>query len=460
MLGSRKTLVAAIAWALVAGAFAVPAPASARQAGNVLYSYVERSPSLVLWDGEFGPVARLQARLKVLLADVDPSLAARVVADGKFNRTTAEAVRRVQQLPAYSEFARDSLGGGATVTAEFWRELFRGDALPTLHERAMTLVLTYEATPFGKPAHWNFCQRPLAGGRRQAPCRTNDDSMITWGPRGATLGGGREIQAVLIETERRDPTLVRDAFGPEYGALRRVLGLATRVSDQQRTTPRSREQVSDTELFTCTIWLDAARAGIWAEALGRVGSHRVTQEVYEAVYKSRDYDGGKMDAFFALYRELGIAPSEVDYAFFLDRSTHTNGVFAQGHRANRPGAIAARASQIRDSLSNTAAPANWQYRLAIARLMPTGAQRDDRNGRDMAFIIDGAGEGGLSATELANWKKRFGLRASMTGLSDAVVVDYSPDQTAFVNQIEGQPLTTEERATCPDWVVQRQKLSH
>lgn len=435
------------------------APVSAQETQDTLYSYTERDGTpLVLWDGAYGPVARLQTRLAELLSPSDPAFAGAIGADGKFGPNTARAIRLVQHLPDYAAFAADSPENGARVSVAFWRALFGEAPLPNMHERAMALVLTYEATPFGRVAEWNFCQRPVQGGtRRTEPCRTNDDSLITWGPRGATIGGGREVQAVLIETERRQPGIVREAFGTEYDALQRLLALSTEGAGRP-STPRLRGEVSDAELFLCPIWLDPARATAWAAALARVSEHAATQAAYEAVYNSQYYDGAKVRGFMSLYRELGVTASEIDYAFFLDRATHTRGVFASGHNSNTAGAIRARAAQIRESLAGIEAPANWQYRLAIARLMPTASQRDDRNGRDMAFIIDGAGEGGLTASERANWQSRFGLRASMVGLSDDRAANYAPDATSFPNSIAGAGLNEAERSLCPDWVVQRQKL--
>jgi len=438
-------------------AFLAAAPAVAQTGSDPLYVYEVRPERVLnLRDGVFGPVAKLQGRIKEILAPVDPALSDVMKVDGEFGPTTAKAVARVQQSAGFEAFAADSSAREVRITAAFWQKLFPDQPLPPVHDRAMTLVLTYEATLFGAPSAWNFCQNPVqgGGGRRQPPCRTNDDSMITWGPRGATFGGGREVQAVVIEAERRNPAVVREAFGMEYDALRRSLALSSKAPTAAADgAARTIENVSDSELYLCSIWIDPARSAAWASAFGRLGRDATVQDVYQDIYASSGFDGGKINDFFSLYRGLGVTPSEIDYAFFVDRATHTSGV-------SQFGATAQVAARIRADMAGIASPTNWQYRRAIARVMPTVQQRDDRNGRDMAFVVDGAGIDGLTDPERENWTKRFALRASMSGLSDQRTFTFKPDWATYATSIAGNALTPAERASglCPDWVIGRTKL--
>ena len=46
--------------------------------------------------------------------------------------------------------------------------------------------------------------------------------------------------------------------------------------------------------------------------------------VYDTVYASSAYDGNKVAQFYRLYEQAGIVPTEVDYAFMVDRATQTS----------------------------------------------------------------------------------------------------------------------------------------
>jgi hypothetical protein len=98
------------------------------------------------------------------------------------------------------------------ITEAVWSLVMPGVAVPTLDQRVSALVLTFEATDFGVPPEWNFCQdgphdNPMAP---NFVCKNKSDpcSMLTWGPRGATVGGGREIQWVLWLARQENATLI------------------------------------------------------------------------------------------------------------------------------------------------------------------------------------------------------------------------------------------------------------
>jgi hypothetical protein len=61
-------------------------------------------------------------------------------------------------------------------------------------------------------------------------------AFLTWGPRGATAGLGKEIQLILWMIWKENPALIERAFGAEAGNLQRFFrlkGLATRDVTQK-----------------------------------------------------------------------------------------------------------------------------------------------------------------------------------------------------------------------------------
>jgi hypothetical protein len=347
-----------------------------------------------IFDGRFGALFRAQASIDSALVACGSTP---IGSDGRFGNATRDGVRRLVACPGFAErIAEDSAAREGAITQSLWEALPGAGPPPGVAERAMSLVLTYEATDYGD-LEWNFCQNGAwSPGPPEKPCRTNDPgSFITWGPRGATAGGGREVQWVLWRIERSHPALIDAAFGAEAPAVRSLL---------------SADKAS-TRSALCAIYLDPARRAAWTRAFAELGGNPSVRTAYDAHYDSDRSDGSKMARFAATYAELGLAPTEVDYAFFLDRATHSSGLRVDA---------AAAAAAIRSWLAQrgwTLAPAN--VRRAISGRYPTRNQTADRLGRDVAFFVDAVGVDNLTATERSAWRKRGPLRASDVGLSDA-----------------------------------------
>jgi hypothetical protein len=259
---------------------------------------------------------------------------------------------------------------------------------------------------------------------------------------------------VLIALEQSNPALVSGAFGTEYPVLQKALSLSSNTPPGAAATGVSRQlsAVSDLELFLCPIWLDPRRAAAWANSFARLGTFKETQRIYNHLYRSSDFDGGKMRSFYQLYARLGVPPSQVDFAFFTDRATHTGGI---GH-------VQIAASKVRSKLG--AGPwQNWQVRRVIAQVFPAGTQTTDRLGRDVAFFVGSVGVEGLTGEELAAWRQRSnGISAVTFGLDDnrpAPVLNI--DETSWPTLLTlGVSLTSSERERlgCPSWVVNREKV--
>ncbi len=404
-------------------AIASIAPATA---GDVLYQRRDG----VLFDGAYGPIARLQKKIDETLRACGNG--AHVVADGKFGRGTAQGIAALAQCSNVPETVRNDVDvrrGAATTT--LWQAVM-DEPVPSVDARARTLMLTYEATDYTR-MEWNFCQSsPLydpTNGRNV--CYSNDPkSYLTWGPNGATGGGGREVQLILQSVDQATPALLDSSFGSEAASVRRMFVLRDR--DDNRTL----------ETYLCGVWADRERRNAWKRGFASIGAQAAVREKFDDLYRSRSLDGGKITTFFTAYRDNGVVPSEVDYGFFKDRSAHTSPSLAPIKTA------------IANLLRSEPGAPNWKVRQAIALAVRPSSQSTDRLGRDIAFYLDGAGLEQLSREEASAWSSRGRFRASDVGLSDERPFgSFTPGPAIDTAIRHPDSLRPEERAACPQAVL-------
>jgi len=400
------------------------------QSDQVLYS-LRRKP---LFDGKFGKLAEAQAAIGAALVRCGRTA---IAVDGNFGNGTALAVKTLVACPEIRpHIPPNSSAHQGAITESLWKTLLPNSAVPSVEERSQTLVLTYEATDYDR-LEWNFCQnKPLWSPENPSmPCFTNDPrSYITWGPRGATAGHGREVQWVLWRVDQRDASTLSTAFGPEAATVRQLISL---------------NDLSVSRLL-CSIYADERRRNSWTRAFQTLGKSELVRSMYDLHYLSRMSDGAKMATFYRLYDKLGIRPTEVDYAFFLDRATHSSA----------PSDLDSAARKIQGWLEEkrvTRTPGN--VRRAIAARFPTASQTKDRLGRDVAFFIDAVSEAELTQEERQAWRDRGQLSAANVGLSDeraAPALDSGPPVTgaSFSESLEPAP-------ACPSSVLNpRRPPSH
>ncbi|UXU85620.1 hypothetical protein [Burkholderia sp. S-53] len=355
-----------------------------------LYAVHERA----IFDGKYGKVARVQAVLDGMARGCgSPGLKA----NGVFDANSARSVKAVAACPVLKEkLPDDSPAFKGALTLELWKQLLPDVPPPSADERAQSLVLTYEATDYDH-LEWNFCQsKPLwSPAHPEKTCFSNDrSSFVTWGPRGATAGGGQEVQWIVARVDASDPALVDQAFGSEAGALRKLVHLNGESAQR----------------LLCSVFADEPRRAAWTNGFARFGSFAAVRTAYQQHYASAVSDAAKMQSFYKLYRKLGVAPTEVDYGFFLDRST----------QSSPPRDLDATAMKIRKFLSSNGLPLTPpNVRRAFSQLFPTSNVDDDRLGRDVAFFVDAISEAGLTKKETRAWNKKWRMRASDVGLSDA-----------------------------------------
>jgi len=295
-----------------------------------------------------------------------------------------------------------------TLTIGLWRTLMPDHQLPSLRDRVHSLTLSFEATDFADPPQWNFCQdsalpsvdraSAILGG---AECynRTDPCSMLTWGPRGATAGQGAELQWILWKVSREAPALIVQAFGSESDNVTRFVRL-------KRPPATSCDGSSALEHFMCAAWIDPQRRASWEAGLLELGRSDKARMVYRNLYAADEFDGYKMRQYFELWRRAGIEPSEIDYAFFIDRATHSGSPPDQG----TPELARFRGCLAQD---RSAATRNAAARRCLAMSQPHAFQPVDRLGRDVAYYRAQFPEAALSEREHTTWSRHIPLDATV-----------------------------------------------
>jgi hypothetical protein len=377
--------------------------------------------------GKYSPFATFQGNLQRILDDCGKSTP-HVVAPGEAPRgrigtETRLGIQRALDCAALAQVPADSAARSGAITEAVWRAVMPDVALPSLRQRTEAMVLSFEATDFGEKPEWNFCQDSKSQSARDfdprapgAVCYNESDpcSFLTWGPRGATAGQGREIQWILWLAWKRAPAEVERAFAGEFPNVVRFFGLK---GDQQNTCKHG----APVELFMCAVWFDPARRKVWENALTELGRRPAVRDSYAQVYALQEFDGGKLQAFFEQWQRLGLSVSEIDYAFFVDRITHLGGPLDEGESGEH-GSLRACMADDHQALNR-----NGAARRCLARVQPHETQPDIRLARDVAFYLDSYPEGVLSRKEIKAWAEYVPLSAEYNfALSDANPVQLEP----------------------------------
>ena len=402
---------------------------------TVLYRYsgpAEGEPQGVLADGTTGRIAALQRAVNLALLACGEGEG--IEADGMFGRRTQRAVAQAAACPAIRALLPEgSAASEGAATEALWTLLLPGLPPPDAATRARALLLAFEGTDITRPAMWNFCQnnRTLYDATGENPvCYTNDPaSYLTWGPHGATAGHGHEILSILGRLDALDPLLLGEAFGEEAVSVRRMADLRIEPGDD-----------GELRRYLCGVYADPARRAAWSEGFARLGARPSVRAVYDAVYASATFDGGKIRTFVNAWRDAGLQPTEIDYAFFADRAAHTRVRNVEVRRLLR---------RVLAALPANPAPALVRRGYARAARVTNASQRGARLGRDVAFYVD-ALEGVLTRSERHAWEGRGARRASAAGLSDArpaPALRVGPPDSWRATGL--RPLTRDEAALCP-----------
>ncbi|WP_346891485.1 hypothetical protein [uncultured Roseibium sp.] len=419
------------------------------KADRVLYDLPPDGPRTLNGTKFDGPIFRFQTALsKSLKACGKNRAAARARPDGIYGAGTRNGIRALQDCEGF----RNVISNGA-ITESLYEKLLPGEALPSSFDRAMTLTLHLEGTDFDEP-EFNFCQSSPKGeisspensvrvkGRRKAglfadlttseivACFSNDRrSYLTWGPFGATAGHGAEVQRILFFIDQADKTLLNDAFGEATAkVLRSIISLRKRAVQAR----------------LCPIYLNEASTSALRAGFANLAKSDIARSIFIRVFLHPEMPAGRIGEYTAMYDRLGIEPSELDIAFFLDRAVH------MGPRRED---LVNLADQIRIDAGNGPLPSHAEIRRSIAQQIRPSNQRRDRLGRDVVYYVDSYIPDQLSRDEQEAWQERTsGLKASSAGLSDdwqPQIEDFQPIDISPTYTGNRTTPTAEELAACP-----------
>jgi hypothetical protein len=248
--------------------------------------------------------------------------------------------------------------------------------------------LSHEATDFDD-IEFNFSP----DGTPQA---NDPTSYLTWGPYGATAGGGGEIQHIL--SDPRSDAFVDACFGSEASSIR---ALAAAPSDHESQARDIVQQAA----------ANPTRRAAWEAGFKCFGAKSEVQ----AAYQGFAFESGEWLSP-GTHRLYTLVPSgeatQIDYAFFIDLTIHMSITQARIEAARS----ALEAAQADGDASMS--PAQRRRIIGQTLVGALSNQIEDRRGRNVVFYADGITLDALTDAEITAWKRRSGLWASDFGLVD------------------------------------------
>jgi len=389
----RRAAPVAAAAALLALA-PTSAASPAFNPGDILVRVVEAATQRVIQDSKWGFIGELQGALNARAAECG---FAPVTVDGRYGGATANAVEIVARCigaPLPSDEPH--------LTSTAFRAI-TGAAPPTALDRARTLARTLEGTDYDT-VQWNVC----------IAYKGDQGSVLTWGPYGKTLGWGGELMDVLKKLDRAK---VRAAFAAE-GAV--GVDQLLRLKTAKDLGVASQHRYPGARALMAKLCRQKGQMDAWERAFARLGADPEVRALYDAdAWGEGAWFRTVVNKLSDSWIAAGLTPSEVDFAFFVDRSIH------MGWGAPRFAAVDAALAQLKASVPPEEFT-NARARLAVADAVRPRAHPEDRLARDAIFLIDSEAElaeaMAQSPTWPRGWKTSWRARANITaadvGLSD------------------------------------------
>jgi len=295
---------------------------------------------ILLAKGARGEIVRkLQQRLQGL--GFDPQ-----GIDRAYGGNTQEAVRSFQQ--------DSGLAPTGEVDVTTWAQLM-GDPVPSVKDRSLQLTGTFEGHDFTL-AQGNF-----------------DGAGITWGIIGFTLQHG-ELGKIILEINRRDPELVRQAFGAK--------------TDELLTTMQSSK--AKQMAFANRISLGATKERLaepWRSAFARFGEIPAVQALQLELADRDYYQPARHTA-----QNLNMK-TELGLALIFDIHVQNGGIKESAHKA------------IAREIAEHPVTSEQELRVIIANAVADNAKpkyREDVRARKLT-IATGSGKVHKEMFLLRNW---------------------------------------------------------
>jgi hypothetical protein len=296
-----------------------------------------------------------------------------------------------------------------------------GEQAPDAMERARLLTRMLEGSDYDTLA-WNIC----------IAYRGDRASVLTWGPYGRTLGWGGELLSTLRKIDRAKLRAAFDGAGAR--GLDRLLALKT----ARELGVKSTHRFPGAQKLMAGVCAQKGQMQAWRQAFATLGADPEVRAIYDAdAWGQASWFRKVVDRLAASWQAVGLTPSEVDYAFFIDRSIHMGWGSAR-FEAVDDALTAAKARIEAAGMKFTSA----QARLAVAVAVRPSAHPTDRLARDAVFLVDseadlaaamGAARGWPPAWR-ALWAARAKITAADVGLSDDRPGQGFPILTASISQ--------------------------
>ena len=295
---------------------------------------------------------------------------------GVLGAETASSIRKLRTCLGWD---LEGERGSGDITEALWRKLLPKVPVPDAFARLFMVTMTLEGTDYDR-FEWNYDA-------------SDPTAWATWGPFGATVGQGGEVQLILAAVERDNrPSPVKSAFEAaaaapdDPGDLPLPGRKASRYAACRQPAPGP---AADYDLFRKVVALRGTAAGdvlrtafcddhrfaVWIKAFRILGGEAVARRAYDDLYLR---GSAKVAAYIAgargAYADAGVVATEIDLAMGVDGSTQFS------PRADRSRVAAA----IR-SAGPSADPV--LRRASISERIAPGRNGKDRCGRDGVFLV-------------------------------------------------------------------------
>jgi hypothetical protein len=362
-------------------------------------AYVNLSAQARTWrltDSNWGfisPLSTAVARELETCKKVDPAIAGPLqMSPNRLDKASAEALMALRSCRK-RWFEKTTPAGAADE--KLWLKIV-GQPVPSTLDRAKVIAFTAAPlTPDYDRTLWDW-------DRGSGFTSADPAAIFSWGPYKSTAGHGCTFQRVLSVLAANPTTgpMVREAFAEEGPLLDRLI-------DQSKP-----DWCAGAATILKPVFDDSERRENFRIIFAKLAGRPEIRAGYDGYFLGPDgYLGRRIARHYDLYARAGLAPTKMDFAYFLDRSLD--------YPPLTEAQIAELSARVRDGHMT-----NWQARRLIANVTPFSSPgaRSYQIGRDAVYFVDALGQEGLDDTERASWIKNSRLKASDVGLTEEAYV--------------------------------------
>lgn len=360
-------------------------------------------PGQSIKDSRFGPIMKFQQGLISAAKECNIDSTKIPPPDHILGPKVTQLIQLVSVCTNYPSLAGTAAATKGAVTELLWKLVSPDVPIPTVVQRAYILAGGNEATDY-TDIEFNL--------------GTTDPGILTWGPQGATSGQAFQVQRILQKIDANNPNLINAAFDTEAPAIRRFASTKTEAT---------------ATLIVQDVMNKISRKASWVKGFSKLGESVTARAIYDSIMNAKG-TAGMPEAIADFYRSYWSQcwqPTEVDYAFFLDRAIQMD------IRQTKTDAAIAAVVNAETRLKKSFSPALRRRAISANFQGMNSSMVGDRLARDVVFYIDAIPEADLTdaslfelrsdpktkpaqlTAEIEQWKKRTGQKASDFGLTDA-----------------------------------------